>query len=67
MSSFFAFEIKFLSADESRFRIATGGLRHAVAMLQRSKGGRCEIRTHEEISPLRLFESRAFNHSANLP
>ena len=30
-------------------------------------GGRGEIRTHEDIAALRLFESRAFNHSATPP
>src|SRR3989344_9245568 len=30
-------------------------------------GGEGGIRTHERISPLRLFENRAFNHSATSP
>ena len=30
-------------------------------------GGRGGIRTHDELAPIRLFESRAFNHSATLP
>jgi hypothetical protein len=30
-------------------------------------GGRCEIRTHEELAPLPVFKTGAFNRSANLP
>src|ERR1700687_3084029 len=30
-------------------------------------GGRCEIRTHEELTPLPVFKTGAFNRSANLP
>ena len=37
-----------------------------VKILQ-DKDGRGEIRTHERISPQRLFESRALNRSATLP
>src|SRR5471030_3389703 len=30
-------------------------------------GGRCEIRTREELAPLPVFKTGAFNRSANLP
>ena len=30
-------------------------------------GGRCEIRTHEGLSPLPVFKTGALNRSANLP
>ena len=30
-------------------------------------GGRYEIRTHEELAPLPVFKTGAFNRSANLP
>ena len=30
-------------------------------------GGRCGIRTHEELAPLPVFKTGAFNRSANLP
>jgi hypothetical protein len=37
--------IAYISFDMSRFRVATGGLCHAVATLQRSEGGRHRSRT----------------------
>ena len=30
-------------------------------------GGRCEIRTHEDLATLPVFKTGAFNRSANLP
>ena len=33
----------------------------------KTTGGRCEIRTHEELAPLPVFKTGAFNRSANLP
>ena len=35
--------------------------------MPRRYGGRCEIRTHEDLATLPVFKTGAFNRSANLP
>ena len=44
-----------------------GLLRTSLDFSGRLYGGRCEIRTHEDLATLPVFKTGAFNRSANLP
>ena len=44
-----------------------GLLRTSLDFFGPRYGGRCEIRTHEDLATLPVFKTGAFNRSANLP